>query len=552
MADTTTAAEQGRQDGHLVLVAPGPGTWTVDKAHVTRPASRAHQELVLPTFEAAFDRMFARYGIPSGGYRQVVLGGFVYSQLAPLEPDDFGPRATAAEEALAGRLWRLDLDRWDLEVKPASIARLRELVAVDPDALPDGALAAHVRTCADHLVAMIAQHHEFNGAAMVPLGDFLAHAMAWTDLPMSVLLELFAGASPTSTGACPELDDVREALRDDPEGADLLRSGADPAAVLDGLRLGSKPATVAAVDAWIDLVGHRVVDGFDVDQPYLLERPALLVAGLRRALEEGPAAGPGVEVRLAEVRALVPEEHRAAFDDLHREAHDLYRLRDERGIYSDSAAFGLLRRAMRAAGGRLQARGVVADVDDALEAGIDELVGLLRGGAEPAGAELAARRAHRQRWTVADVPAFLGDPPGPPPPFDLLPPAMGRLTRAIVTVSGNMSSEAPGQQQVDAVHGQAGSPGVHEGVARLVRSVDDLDRVEPGDVIVTLTTSESFNLALSLASAVVTDQGGLLSHAAILAREYGIPAVVGTGDATTRIPDGAVVRVDGTTGAVSW
>jgi pyruvate,water dikinase len=551
MAEATTAAEQDRQDGHLVLVAPGPGTWTVDKAHVTRPASRAHQELVLPTFEAAFGRMFSRYGIPSGGYRQVVLGGFVFSQLAPVEPDDFGSRAAAAEEALATRLWRLDLERWDGEVKPASVLRLRELVGVDPDALPDGALADHVRTCADHLVAMIAQHHEFNGAAMIPLGDFLAHAMAWTDLPMSVLGELFAGASPTSTGACPELVDVRAALRDDPEAAALLRSGGDPAAVLEGLRRGSTPATAAAVDAWIDLVGHRVIDGFDVDQPYLLERPAVLVAGLRRALED-PADGPAVEARLAEVRALVPDEHREAFDGLHREARDLYRLRDERGIYSDSAAFGLLRRAMRAAGVRLHARGVVADVEDAIEAGIDELVGLLRGGAEPAGEELAARRAHRQRWTVADLPAFLGDPPGPPPPFDLLPPAMGRLTRAIVTVSGNMSSEAPGPQEADTVQGQAGSPGVHEGVARLVRSVDDLDRVEPGDVIVTVTTSESFNLALSLASAVVTDQGGLLSHAAILAREYGIPAVVGTGDATARIPDGAVVRVDGTAGAVSW
>jgi pyruvate,water dikinase len=86
----------------------------------------------------------------------------------------------------------------------------------------------------------------------------------------------------------------------------------------------------------------------------------------------------------------------------------------------------------------------------------------------------------------------------------------------------------------------------------VVHSVDDLERVEEGDVIVAITTAESFNLALSLASAVVTDQGGLLSHAAILAREYGIPAVVGTEHGTRRIPEGAIVRVDGTTGAVTW
>jgi pyruvate,water dikinase len=85
-----------------------------------------------------------------------------------------------------------------------------------------------------------------------------------------------------------------------------------------------------------------------------------------------------------------------------------------------------------------------------------------------------------------------------------------------------------------------------------VNTVDDLERVGEGDVIVAITTAESFNLALSLAAAVVTDQGGLLSHAAILAREYGIPAVVGTVHATTAIAEGTRIVVDGSTGEVSW
>ena len=71
-------------------------------------------------------------------------------------------------------------------------------------------------------------------------------------------------------------------------------------------------------------------------------------------------------------------------------------------------------------------------------------------------------------------------------------------------------------------------------------------------MLVTITTGEAFNVAIAMVGALVTDQGHLMSHAAITAREFGIPAVVGTGSATTQIPDGAVVEVDGTAGTVRW
>lgn len=546
MAETTE-----RVGERLVFAPPGPGSWSVDKAHFPRPATRAHHELLPEAFMAAFTEMFGRFGIPVGGMRLALVNGFSYSQLAPMPSGQFDARAAAADRAVAERLWRSDLGRWDVEVKPASIARHLELVQVAVDELDGEGLVDHLHVCAEHLRRMVSQHHEFNGATMVPLGDFLAHAMDWTGLPVSSLLQLFAGASPTSTGECAELDAVRSALRADPHAVTLLRSGRDPDAVLDELRSASSPATMAAVSQWIALVGDRIADGFDVDQPRNLEKPGVLVSCLRRALEVAPARD--VSAPLAAVRELVPSEHLDAFDDLYREAYDLYRLRDERGIYSDSGAFGLLRRAMLAAGDHLVAAGRLDDRELAVEAGIDELTGLLAGAAGPTSAELAERRRFRSRWTVADAPATLGDPPSPPPPFELLPPAMGRMTRAIITFSGNMSSTPPeGHDGGDRLEGLPASAGVHAGRAVVVHSVDDLERVDEGDVIVAVTTAESFNLALSLASAVVTDQGGLLSHAAILAREYGIPAVVGTEHATRRIPEGAHVRVDGTTGEVVW
>ena len=83
-----------------------------------------------------------------------------------------------------------------------------------------------------------------------------------------------------------------------------------------------------------------------------------------------------------------------------------------------------------------------------------------------------------------------------------------------------------------------------------MRGSADFEKIEAGDVLVTHTTSPAYNVLLPLLGAVVTDRGGVLCHAAIVAREFGIPAVVGTGDATSRIADGARIVVDGERGTV--
>jgi pyruvate,water dikinase len=103
----------------------------------------------------------------------------------------------------------------------------------------------------------------------------------------------------------------------------------------------------------------------------------------------------------------------------------------------------------------------------------------------------------------------------------------------------------------DVLRGLAASKGVYEGPARRISGPDEFDRIAKGDVLVTEATTEAFNILLPLLGAIVTDSGGLLSHSAIVAREYGIPGVVGTREATDRIADGARVRVDGEAGTVT-
>ncbi|KRF40112.1 hypothetical protein ASG96_04125 [Terrabacter sp. Soil810] len=101
------------------------------------------------------------------------------------------------------------------------------------------------------------------------------------------------------------------------------------------------------------------------------------------------------------------------------------------------------------------------------------------------------------------------------------------------------------------VRGTGSSPGSAAGPARVIDGLDDFDRFRPGDVLVCRATSPAWTPLLARAAAVVTEVGGILSHTAIVAREFGIPAVTGVDDATTALSSGERVIVDGTDGSVS-
>ncbi len=100
------------------------------------------------------------------------------------------------------------------------------------------------------------------------------------------------------------------------------------------------------------------------------------------------------------------------------------------------------------------------------------------------------------------------------------------------------------------VTGIAGSPGIVEGIARVVRTVDEFDDVRDGDILVCQMTNPAWVVLFTKIAGLVTDTGGTTSHPAVLAREFGIPAVIGTSIATSRIATGDRIRVDGTTGHV--
>ena len=531
---------------------PGPGSWEIDAVHFPRPATRYWTEIHPEALIRGFREFTGYYGMLLDALEFQYVNGFAYKAARPVSPEDVPQRFQRAADVFEGRLWRDQLRDWDETFKPAAIRTHRELQAIDPDELSDAELATYLARCRDHHAEMIFQHMRFTGAAMVPIGDLLAHAGDWTGVPASQLLGMMRGAAPVSAGASAELERMVAAISADPSARELLESDGDPATVLQTLR-SLDDETGAAVGAYLDLTGYRLLDGFDISGRYALEMPDALLRAIRASVAGRPEEdfASDVEAKVLAIREQVPERHQAEFDDLLAEARLMYRIRDERGVFSDIWASGIMRRAALAAGRRLAAAGRLHEAEHFVDAGFDEMQALLAGSDEPSADELAARHRIRMSHTAKEAPSVLGPPAPPPPDPSGLPPAAARVMRAAgITIEGMFgSSEAPHEEHM--LRGLAASGGVYEGPARRVAGPAEFDRIQQGDVLLTESTTEAFNILLPLLGAIVTDSGGLLSHSAIVAREYGIPGVVGTRDATERIADGDLVRVDGDAGEVT-
>ena len=139
-------------------------------------------------------------------------------------------RHKAAAAAIAGKLWRQDLEEWDEVDKPAAIKAHQAIQSVDVAALSDAELADHVDRCAQHVIDNAYLHHKYTMTACVPVGDFLAGAIAWTGAEVGELMGLLRGRSAISRGfAAAELDAAAKALTTS-ESAQAVLAGAGPAA----------------------------------------------------------------------------------------------------------------------------------------------------------------------------------------------------------------------------------------------------------------------------------------------------------------------------------
>jgi pyruvate,water dikinase len=288
--------------------------------------------------------------------------------------------------------------------------------------------------------------------------------------------------------------------------------GIDPAVATSALAGASSGLPATDGSAWM------LITGYDLDGR----------TGHELGGAEAPSTRPAEEP--IDLRPFVPVEDHDELKTLVSDARNAVRLRDDNGAITAAWPMGLLRRAMLAAGGRL----FPADPTLAIDATVDELATLLAGHRAVTVDQLEARRRERAENSALEAPDALG-PEFAIPPLDALPRPLGLIGAAQLATADHMFTGRPVGIGTVSYTGRA-----------LV--VDDpnvaITLFEPGDVIVTAATSPSWNTLLVHAGALVTVNGGLVSHAAVTARELGIPAVIGDPTACRRLRTGTAVTVD--------
>jgi len=405
---------------------------------------------------------------------------------------------------------------WEEHAHPAYVGTVgrwgtRDLTALSPDELLDGVVAL-LRAGATYYTAVQSVIPLAAGAEIV-FAAFYDRLVRRPGDPAAHVLLLGEESEPIR---------AEQSLYD--LAVEARESGTDPTDRGDGAWEGRFREHLARY-------GHAVYN-LDFAEPTPADEPGPLLDTIRFQMSE-QGVDPTVRRRrlLAEreahtrrVRARLGPVRRRAFDALLARARRLGPIRED-ALTDVGLAWPLIRRMLRELGGRLQlAEGDVFWLTEA------ELRAAIRG--EAVDPPIADRKALRRGRALVSPPQML-------PEARWLKVVFGRFLPGAETAAG------------EALKGVPGSAGTVTAPARVVRGPADFAALAPGEVLVARMTTPAWTPLFARAAAVVTDIGGPLSHSSIVAREYGIPAVLGTGSATERIRTGDRVRVDGDTGMVT-
>ena len=350
-----------------------------------------------------------------------------------------------------------------------------------------------------------------------------------------------------------------------------LQDGASPATAIKALEQLGKPGQTwlqelaVSRDPWFNI---NVGDGFyhyhrswndDLSMPFSA------LPGYIANIKAGERIERPIEKLMEERKQLIAEyrellntdDERAAYDQMITLAHRVFPYVEGHKFYCEHWYTNLFFNKIREFGALLADRGFFLDTEDVfqltrfeLEEAIVDLMTSWSNGSPPRGpshwpAIVQERKAAIAEWARHTTPPALG-----PVPDVIDDPAIVMLW-GITRENLDAWLAAEGKPDSREIKGFAASRGVVEGVARVVKSVDEIGRLRHGDILVCQVTNPTWAPVFQKIAAAVSDIGGSMSHAAIVAREYGLPAVVGTGKATQAIKDGQRIRVDGGRGVVT-
>ncbi|MFL6140718.1 MAG: PEP/pyruvate-binding domain-containing protein [Labedaea sp.] len=543
-----------------IAVEVPPGFWSRSN-YSPRPMSPLLRSVALPLWNTITAHLFV-FGI-GDRIEFCEVGGWLYSRFKVLQgPQAIMERLGEAMAAVARDDVAAVLRNWFTEWQPALTARQAELRdTVDPAALSDDDLLANLADVLAVWGQAWEYHYRIGGAGTLILGELgvaCRELLGW-DAPET--FQLLTGLPGKTTEPAYRLAELVGLARERPWVVDLLATADEAAArALENV----DRAFAHAFDAYQREFGHRLL-GLDFTEQTMAEQPVLVLKLIAGQLDRDFDPTADAAALVAERRALEdaarlalaqgPNADRDRFERLLGRAQWAYPARDDSQYFAQVGA-ALVRRTVLEIGSRLAGRGQLAAGTDVFLLEHDEIVAALRDGSDRR--DLVGRRRAEQTWAQANRgPASYGEAPPPPSPgqwMSQLPPAAQALIGAGMWAWREVTNEraqsgAHGHSD-GTVRGIAASRGTYTGPVRVILSEAEFDKLQPGDVLVCPETTATWSVLFPSVGALVTDHGGLLSHPAIIAREYRVPAVLATEDATTRLRDGQIVTVDGAAGTV--
>lgn len=514
----------------------------------------AHYAGARPPLSVEYTRFGAATGIerrndnlgPPIRFRFEEFNGFIYAGSRTLAPADEMPGHQQAAREKRRALGRRLVRDWEGRYLPAVHAQYAWLRSLRPAAMSPEEAASAWQELWRRVSDVWEIHMLVTGGSYVVMDDLAELYEQLTGRPAAEAFTLTHGLARTLQQLQRDTFALAETARSLPRVAQAIRTGVDALDVLRDLPGGGRFA--AAFDAFLERHGDLGQPSEELRAPAWADEPSLLMRDVRRALEAPPedpdirlarllADGETTERRARDLLRDRPEDL-ARFDELVGVARAVGPLTEEHNYWIDRFVQAHARRAVLAFGARMVADGSVERADDVFFFYVPEAADALRRPRDLR-AFVAERRARHARNVRRRAPEVIGVIPQGPLP------GLGTAPSPRIDLLLKVEQDDP-----DVLKGVGASAGVGRGPARLVREPRDLDRVRPGDVLVCRSSNVSYVPVYGKVAAVVTEVGGALSHAAVVAREFGVPCVVATGVALTVLRDGELVEVDGTAGTV--
>ncbi len=523
--------------------------WSRDPMHFPLPLPALEGELWCRIMQIGFGRAQEAYGMPLRA-RARQINNYHFEAMVPAVPlAEMDAQGQRAGEQIGAAIARLN-ELWEGEWLPEIKAHLAWWDAFDLEgADPDG-LQRHLDETVDRVDRLWELHFRIvlpAYAAMSMFADLYADLFEGAKaLDAYRLLQGFANKTLEVNQGLWDLS--RQALSSGQVRAALENSeGKELIGALEQSAEGR--AFAGALRAFLDTYGQCGTT-WGLTTPTWIEDPAPALRNLRDHLGRADSEDPRLHLAsLAAQREEAVAAARAKLQGYPRQVVEQFEfmlragqlgvvLSEDHGFWIDFNAMARVRRVILAVGRRLVETGSIAAAEDVFHLELGELRAALAGGGEQRGL-VAQRQAELEHFRKVEAPRALGMDYGPPPD--------NPLTRIFGKLFGG---PPPVAAEAGTLTGHAGSAGVVRGRARVIRTLEEAGRLKLGDILVAETTSPPWTPLFATAGGIVTDTGGILSHCAVVAREYRIPAVVGTGAATKVIKEGQLLEVDGDAGTV--